>query len=332
MSERRACPACGEAEAGDSLSVAEMMFGRDEAFIYDTCTACGTLALRDVPDDLAEYYPSDYYSVDADPERALGRPGVRQFAALVARSVLFGRHRVASLARRVVRMRQFHSYVIALDGMAVAGLPAGRDSAVLDVGCGSGIMVYALGLAGVRTSVGVDPFAPGDRTFDNGATLLRRELEDVDGLFDLIMFHHSLEHVPDPEASLRAAVDKLTQQGRILVRMPTASSEAYATYGADWVQLDAPRHITILTREGVERLAARVGLVVSDVRDDSTSFQFWGSEQVRRSIPLMAPRSHLLSESDSVFSSDEVAAWEQRSRDLNRAGRGDQAAWVLSRR
>jgi SAM-dependent methyltransferase len=309
-----------------------MMFGRDEAFVYDTCASCGTLALRDVPEDLGQYYPSDYYSVDADPEQALGRPGVRQFASVVARSVLFGRHRVASMARRVVRMRQFHSYVIALDGMAAAGLPAGRDSAVLDVGCGSGIMVYALGLAGVRTSVGVDPFAPGDRTFDNGAVLLRRDLEDVEGSFDLIMFHHSLEHVPDPETSLRTAIDKLSPQGRILVRMPTASSEAFATYGSDWVQLDAPRHITIFTRDGVERLAERVGLVVDDVRDDSTSFQFWGSEQVRRSIPLMAPESHLMSESASVFGCDEVAAWEQRSRELNREGRGDQAVWVLSRR
>lgn len=332
MSDRSACPACGAATAGDPLTVTEMMFGRDEVFVYDTCASCGTLALRDVPEDLGQYYPSDYYSVDADPEQALGRPGVRQFASLVARSVLFGRHRVASMARRVVRMRQFHSYVIALDGMAAAGLPAGRDSAVLDVGCGSGIMVYALGLAGVRTSVGVDPFAPGDRTFDNGAVLLRRELADVEGSFDLIMFHHSLEHVPDPEASVRTAIDKLTPRGRILVRMPTASSEAFATYGADWVQLDAPRHITIFTREGVERLAERVGLVVDDVRDDSTSFQFWGSEQVRRSIPLMSPQSHLMSESASVFGSDEVAAWEQRSRELNRDGRGDQAVWVMSRR
>jgi len=308
-----------------------MMFGWDETFTYLTCPDCGTVWLPEIPDDLGRYYPQDYYSVDIDPEHALGRPGVRQFASAVARSVLFGSSRLASTARRAVRMRQFHSYVTVLESIAVAGLPKGKQTRVLDVGCGSGIMIYALALAGVEAPMGVDPFAPADRTFGNGALLVRRELDEVEGTFDLVMFHHSLEHVPDPAASLQSAVAKLSPGGRILVRMPTVSGEAYETYGTDFFQLDAPRHLSIPSRAGVAALAERVGLRVVTTRDDSTSAQFWASEQVRRGIPLMAPNSHLVSETESPFTKAEIAAWSKRATELNETARGDQLAWVLER-
>lgn len=322
------CPACGGAPTTDVV-VREMMFGRDEEFTYSECVECASLWLRDVPDDLSAYYPTDYYSIDVDPERALGRPGVRQFATLVSRSVLFGRRRLAGLAARVVRMRQFHSFLIVLDSLAFAGLPRGRDSRVLDVGCGSGVLVYALGLAGVRTSVGVDPFAPTDRDLDSGARVVRRDLSEVEGTFDLVTFHHSFEHVPDPAESLVQAKRLLAPGGRILVRMPTVSSAAYDEYGTDWVQLDAPRHLTVFSRAGMDVLAGRHGLKIVGALDDSTGFQFWGSEQVRRGIPLMDERSVLRSPGGSTFSRAELDAWAQRAAELNRAGRGDQTAWLL---
>ncbi|WP_107771543.1 class I SAM-dependent methyltransferase [Nocardioides sediminis] len=325
------CPFCDGARAEETLRVTEMMYGTGETFTYVPCATCGTVWLPDVPDDLGPYYPGDYYSVDLDPERVLGRPGVRQLASTVARSVLFGSGRVAATARRVVRMRQFHSYVTVLEGIAVAGMPRGRSTRVLDVGCGSGLMVYALALAGVREPVGIDPFAPTDRVFDNGARVLRRELADVEGTFDLVMFHHSLEHVPDPAASLSLALDKLAPGGRILTRMPTVSGEAYELYGTDYYGLDAPRHLAVPSRAGVEAVADRVGLRVVSVRDDSFSAQFWASEQVRRGVPLMSPHSHMVDEKASVFSPAEITAWAERATQLNATSRGDQAAWVLER-
>jgi SAM-dependent methyltransferase len=325
-----ACPACGGEASTSQLTVGEMMFGNNEEFHYARCGSCGTVWLLDVPADLAPYYPTDYYSVDLDPEQVLGRFGVRQFARTMSRSVLFGGRRLATAAGRVVRMRQFHSFLIAMDSLAFAGMPRGRRTRVLDVGCGAGVLVYSLGLAGVETAVGVDPFAPADRDFDSGASIKRADLAELTGTYDLVMFHHSLEHVPDPAESLRQARRLLAEGGRILVRMPTVSSEAFETYGAEWVQLDAPRHLTIFSRSGVESLAEQVGLKVEAVVDDSTAFQFWGSEQVRRGIPLMSPESMLVSPGDHAFTDSEVDGWTRRAAQLNASGRGDQAAWVLA--
>lgn len=326
----RVCPACTAPAGQADLRVREMMFGLPESFSYRRCTSCGTVALDEVPADLSAYYPDDYYSVDLDPERVLGRRPARDVVRVVGRSALFGRARVAEATRRYAPRRQVRTLASLFDGVRRAGLPAGAATPVLDVGCGSGLLVYALGLAGLTDVTGVDPFAPGDRRLDTGGRLLRRDLGEVEGPYGLVMFHHSLEHVVDVEQSLRQAATRLAPGGRVLVRMPTVSSQAYEEYGTDWVQFDAPRHITLLSRPGMTAVAQRCGLRVLSVHDDSTGFQFWGSEQVRRGLPLTDDRSHMMTPARSPFGRAKLLAWERRSRALNAAGLGDQAAWVLA--
>ena len=111
--------------------------------------------------------------------------------------------------------------------------------------------------------------------------------------------------------------------------MPTVSSEAYETYGTDYYGLDAPRHLTIFSRPGMDRLCREHGYRVVRVADDSDSAQFWASEQIRRRIPLASPQSHYLNPRGSAFSGRQAMGWERRARELNREGRGDQAAWVI---
>jgi SAM-dependent methyltransferase len=146
----------------------------------------------------------------------------------------------------------------------------------------------------------------------------------LDSEFDLIIFSHSLEHVPDPIEMLRTARRKLSIGGFCLVRVPTTSSEAWETYKEDWVQIDAPRHLVIPSREGLALAAGAVGLQIEKTIDDSGVFQFMGSEQYRRDIALVDPKG------DTLFGRRQIADWERRAAELNREGRGDQASFVLS--
>jgi SAM-dependent methyltransferase len=168
-----------------------------------------------------------------------------------------------------------------------------------------------------------------ERNLSTGGRLIRQDLSEVQGLYDLIMFHHSFEHVRDPEATLREALRLLTPGGRVLIRMPTSSSDAFETYGAAWVQLDAPRHLVVLSRQGVDSLCQRVGATVVSVDDDSTGFQFWGSEQYLLKIPLMDGRSVMIAPREAPFSKTQLQGWEKQAVVLNGQGRGDQAAWVI---
>lgn len=323
------CPACLCVSRSQVLTVRENMFGIEADFDYAVCAECGTLALISIPQDMAAFYPTNYYSVDLDPERALGAPGVSQFARLVTGSALWGRGWVSGAATALVPRRQLRTLVSVLGSIRRAGLVNARLTRVLDVGCGSGMLVFALGLAGMADVTGVDPFLSGERDLSTGGRLRRQDLSQVQGRYDLIMFHHSFEHLPDPRASLAQAMERLTPEGRVLIRMPTPSSHAFETYGAAWVQLDAPRHLVVLSRLGVERICTRAGARVVSVDDDSTGFQFWGSEQYLRGIPLMGGRSVMVKPGDAPFSKGQLRGWERRASALNRAGRGDQAAWVI---
>ena len=326
------CPACLSALRANVLRVRENMFGITKEFNYSVCAGCGSLALMSIPDDMSPHYPTDYYSVDLDPERALGAPGVRQFARLVIGSVLWGRGVVSGTATAVIPRRQLRTLVSVLRSIRRAGLVNGKRTRVLDVGCGSGMLVFALGLAGMRDVTGVDPFMSAEWDLSTGGRLRRQDLSELKDRYDLIMFHHSFEHVPDPEASLREALEHLTPGGRVLIRMPTPSSQAFETYGAAWVQLDAPRHLALFSRPGFGSLCERVGAGIVSVEDDSTGFQFWGSEQYLRGIPLMDGQSAMVSPKSSPFSTSQLKAWEKQAVALNRAGRGDQASWVIAPR
>jgi hypothetical protein len=86
----------------------------------------------------------------------------------------------------------------------------------------------------------------------------------------------------------------------------------------------------LFSRQGLDSLCARVGTAVVAVEDDSTGFQFWGSEQYLRGIPLMGGQSAMVAPDDSPFSKSQLRGWEKQAVALNRAGRGDQAAWVIT--
>ena len=331
MPVTRRCPVCASGQATTRLTIDENMFGVPERFDYLTCADCDSLFIAEVPADLAPYYDtSAYYSFDDDPAATMGRQGVRQVVARVASSILLSDRSKALSAAAALGPRPLRTLVSILGSVRRAGLPRGRDTRILDVGAGSGTLIYALDLAGMRHVTGIDPFAGDDRRIGERSRLLRRDLAEVDAEFDLVMFHHSLEHVPDPGEALVQARRLLSPEGRVLVRMPTVASEAYDRYGTAWIGCDAPRHLTIPSREGMRRLCARSGYDIRSVVDDSNESQFWASEQYRAGVPLVADRSHFVDPRRSPFTRRQLRRWQREATRLNAANRGDQAAWVLT--
>jgi hypothetical protein len=145
------------------------------------------------------------------------------------------------------------------------------------------------------------------------------------------MFHHSFEHMLGPYETLAAAARLLAPAGSCLIRVPVASSYAWEQYRADWVQLDAPRHFLLHSIESMRRLAERAGFETAGIVHDSGSFQFVGSELYRRDIPLHTTAPTDVAARAATFTREELAAFEERARDLNAQGRGDQAAFYLKK-
>ncbi|WP_404827007.1 class I SAM-dependent methyltransferase [Ferribacterium limneticum] len=176
---------------------------------------------------------------------------------------------------------------------------------------------------------GVDPYVASDIDYANGVSVRKGEIDSVAGGYDLVMMHHSLEHVPDPVSTLTAIAKITNPQGCVLIRVPVVDCEAWDIYQENWVQLDAPRHLHLFSRKSIEALAKRCGFVVENVIYDSHAMQFWASEQYRKGISLRDPRSVMTDAKSSIFSKAEIRTFGKRATLLNKSNRGDQACFFL---
>ena len=146
------------------------------------------------------------------------------------------------------------------------------------------------------------------------------------------MFHHSLEHIANPHEHLLTVCQLLEPNGAVLIRIPIAGTFAWKHYHINWVQLDAPRHLFLPTVRAMHLLAQQCGFEVFKTEFDSTAFQFWGSEQYLRDIPLSDKRSYSISPKQSIFSDSDIQTFEARAKLLNTKSQGDQACFYLRKR
>ncbi len=305
------------------------MFGTGDSFDYVECTACGTVQINEIP-ELSRYYPDDYYSFSGAELNGLR---IRLLNALAPVFYAFrnsgaGKWMASSFPSAASRMDHFDLETQVFDrGLGLGAVLASgvsKGSRILDVGCGTGRLLDILGMLGFSSLTGIDAFLDTDRTAKGGARLLKKEIADLDGEFDLIMFHHSFEHLADPANSLRAVSDRLASGGMCLVRIPLVNY-AWEEYGVNWVGLDAPRHLHLFSERAFKDLAEKAGFDVERVVFDSTSFQFVGSELYSRGLPLNESIR-----ARSLFTSEQIRNWKRKARELNQLGRGDQAAFYLT--
>lgn len=323
----QACRVCGEDAGADPVHLREMMFGWREPFAYRRCHVCGSLSIDEIPQDIGRFYPAAYYAnharllVSQDPPWR--RTAIR---ALVGERLFAAKGPLLPLAHRLATVpRQIDEVQSLIDG---AGLRS-FDDAVLDVGCGAKpVRLAILRKLGFRQLRGLEPFIDHDLEYQ-GITVQRGQLADVTGRYRLVAFHHSFEHVPDPLATLRQARDRLEPDGRCLIRTPIMGTALWREYGSDWVELDAPRHIVVLSLLGLDRLAARAGFAVERITWESGDWEFIASEQYRRDIAMNEPASWFSDPTNGAFDADRLASFRSEARRLNAIGDAGRAAiWM----
>jgi SAM-dependent methyltransferase len=324
MAGETGCRVCLAAGRLKRFEVLEMMFGTREAFTYELCNTCGSVQIVDVPIDLSRHYPPDYYAhstAETGWRQRLKKPLVTLRNALLLRAPEPAFKLLSTMPGVGYRMRT-HPF----RSLRIVRLQ--RNSRLVDVGGGSGLLLGALSDLGFGELTCIDPYVSSPK---NGGDIrfIRSYLADVKETFDLIMYHHSLEHVVDLDGELAAIRASLTPDGFAVVRMPTLPNVAFDTYGPNWVQLDAPRHIHIPSRKGFSITAGRCGLHLIATGDDSTEFQFWGSEEYARGVALTDSR--FVRNGTRAFSRRKLRELRKRARAANAEGRGDQAWFILRR-
>jgi SAM-dependent methyltransferase len=318
VNKPRHCQICRTSAESKVHRVKENSLGLQTEFYYSECGICGCLQLESVPNNLAEYYPPKYYSFRPPPEYASILGKSRRYIRTIRNRSYFQR---GSVLGRILQFTNPHLVL-----RCISEVHPGPEARILDVGCGSGAVLQELHDVGFNNLLGVDPFIAADLEYGNGVRVVKGELSELaETEWELMMFHHSFEHIPDPLETLKKVAKMLSAQGHCVIRIPVASW-AWDNYGADWVQLDAPRHYFLHSEKSLKLLAKEAGLDVRRIEYDSDEFQFWGSELVRRGVPVSSVSPAALRE---FFGDRELRDYRERSKELNRLGRGDQAAFYL---
>jgi SAM-dependent methyltransferase len=239
------CPLCGRPLRRTRLRAPDRLVTGEGPFRVWACESCrfGCVA---VP-ELERYYGGAYFESFYD----RGRP-----ASLLERAR--ARYRAWAAARR------FRRTPFAVDG------PPGR---VLDVGCGSGELLAHYAAGGWRT-FGIEPSpAPARLARERGATVHAGTLADhpwPSSSFELVVFSHSLEHIPEPLVALRAARELLVAGGRLVILAPNWRCWQRRLFRSYWFPLDLPRHVNHFSPRALAVTAERLQLEPVAIGTSST--------------------------------------------------------------
>ncbi|PZM14877.1 class I SAM-dependent methyltransferase [Rhizobium tubonense] len=216
---------------------------------YGRCEECGTLVsvggLSDkelqVSDDDKDFYGKQYWLEHQSEDLGFAN--------------IFGRARSDLTDRNLHWLRTLLRYQVP---------PAN----VLELGCSHGSFVGLMRQAGYDASgVELSPWVVefGQKTFDVPIALGPAEnLNLIPGSFDLVVLMDVLEHLPDPEGTMRHALGLLKPEGMLIIQTPEFKEEMTfeeltASQGAFLKMLQPDEHVYLFTKSSVKRLFNRLG-------------------------------------------------------------------------
>lgn len=308
------CKICGHIIPLDrNILVEEMMFGTKESFMYYTCDNCGCVQIGEVPKDLSRFYPDNYYSYNRQ------KKGWFSDLKIYFQKYLFS-HKIGekNLLGQILDKKYGHLY------SWVRPMDIRKNSRILDVGCGAGVLLRKLRVFGYTNLTGVDPFIQNDILLDEGLNIYKRTIFDLDETYDVIMVHHALEHMDEQQKTLSRLSELLNPGGILILALPLADGVLYERYGKYWFGFDAPRHLYLHTRKSITILAEKNGMVVTDIINETIPSEIWVSELYSKNMPLSDDAIH-------QFTKKEMRKFKEECRNINKQKKATIATFYLQR-
>jgi len=271
------CRICGCETIETEISVREMMIPTREDFLYFECANCHCMQIKEVPDNLDDYYGQNYYS--------------------------------------------FQNKEILPDETPVTDM-----TPILDVGCGAGEFLKKLRAAGYGNLYGCDPFLQNDIAYGENIHIYKKTVHEMTGQYDKIFLNDSFEHVTDPHEVMESLKRLLSAKGIVRIAIPVYPNIAYDMFGANWYQLDAPRHICLHSGESMEYLVKEHGFHIVDITYDSHSSQIFRSYLYEKDVPFWEQKMEMIRQE---MSSEEINEICQMTEEVNEKSYGDHAVFSL---
>jgi 2-polyprenyl-3-methyl-5-hydroxy-6-metoxy-1,4-benzoquinol methylase len=265
------CEICGSTGAVAYQSLRDRLYSVSGSWDLDRCPKCDLLWLNPAPvkEDIHLAYRNYYthmgsvnhglrgvYRALADiyVRRRLGYPTGAGIAQTLMAHLLALLHPggEAELTRQALYLKR----------------PIGSQL-LLEVGCGNGELLAYMSKLGWRVEgVETDPDAV-EAARSLGLNVHEGSVEDQHygaEYADVICVVHVIEHIFEPSATLRECARILKPGGQLIIVTPNSASLGHRWFRVNWMSLDAPRHLMVLSPSNIGLLASQAGLIVRSVR------------------------------------------------------------------
>jgi SAM-dependent methyltransferase len=167
-----------------------------------------------------------------------------------------------------------------------AGNGAERAPRCVDIGGGACAFANALAASGAQVTV-FEPNPANAAAAGAGVRFVAAPFDEAsvaqsaipDGSLDAITMWHSLEHVPDPIATLTLCRRLLRPGGVLYVSVPNLDSLQADLTGNRWTYQDIPHHVSQFTPEGLAAAVRRAGFVRPTPHWWSEEYEIFGFYQ-----------------------------------------------------
>ncbi|MBI5659778.1 MAG: class I SAM-dependent methyltransferase [Nitrosomonadales bacterium] len=154
--------------------------------------------------------------------------------------------------------------------MTLNEMPAGK---LLDVGCGGGRFMNRMRRRGWDAEgIDFDEKATGKITRRYGMKTYTGDLVACalpGSSYDAITMSHAIEHLYDPENTLKECLRILKPGGKLVVVTPNADSMGAALFGAFWRGWEPPRHLQIFSVKTLADFLHKAGFNINEIRTSS---------------------------------------------------------------
>lgn len=212
-------------------------------FVYFRCPACKLISISEIPDDLGNYYTSEYY-------------------------------RIPSLAKlkRIVRAERYKI------GMVVKEFV--KSGTLLEVGSAFGVFAYQAKEAGfIMDAIEMDGRCCDYLKNVIGVNAVQSDMphKAVESMkkHDVIAMWHVLEHLANPWECLDAMAENLSPEGILVIATPNPEAFQFKLLKADWPHIDAPRHLYLIPANLLIQRLKPLGLEPVMLTSNDKGAQSW---------------------------------------------------------
>lgn len=165
---------------------------------------------------------------------------------------------------------------------------------LLDIGCRYGYFLFACQRKGYDAKgLDISPWAVQYVEKKLGLSAVRGEMEEVDfppRSFDIVTMWHILEHVRNPDLTLRKARDWIKEDGIIVIDVPNYKGTDARARWLEWDGWSLPYHLWHFTYGSLKSLLDKHGFEVVKYKD-------YHSDVVKKKLsvlPLLEPLARLI--------------------------------------